>query len=276
MRRKLSHRHRAISFRAAASLLATALIAGSTGCPRPSPDKDGEDQSGSRASGAGGSGEAAEHYRWPHDPNNPVVRLEIEMADSSGEITIELMPELAPKSVQRMIELVDGGHYDGTTFHRVIRGFMIQGGDPNTRDVDPANDGQGGGTQALPDEFSAAPFVRGVVALANRGRRDSNSSQFFIIQAENRALDGQYTAVGRVVSGIELVDEIANVATDGVGRWGPKDRPIENVVIRRASNSAQRNLSTASTDLEASSSSLPDPTTLDPKPEPRIPTRNLR
>lgn len=275
MRRKLSQRHQATSLRAAAGLLAAALIAGSTGCPRQTPDTDGEDRSSAANGGLGSPDGAAESYHWPHDRNNPVVRLEIEMADAGGEIAIELMPELAPKSVQRIIELVDGGHYDGTTFHRVIRGFMIQGGDPNTRDLDPANDGQGGGDHVLPDEFSAAPFVRGVVALANRGRSTSNSSQFFIIQAENRALDGQYTAIGRVVAGIELVDEIANAATDGVGRWGPKDRPIENIVIRRASNSGRRRLSTASTDLEVSRSFLPDATSLDLNPTSGVTTRRL-
>lgn len=144
------------------------------------------------------------------------------------------MPDLAPESVARLSRLAREGQYDGTTFHRVIRGFMIQGGDPNSRDQDPSNDGQGGAFADLPDEFSRAPFERGVVALANRGRQNSNSSQFFILQSDHRDLDGRYTAVGRVVGGMELVDTIANTPTDKVGRWGPKDRPIENVSIRRA------------------------------------------
>lgn len=162
------------------------------------------------------------------------MHLEVVTEDSEGTIEIELMPELAPASVEELIQLTRSGHYDGTTFHRVIRGFMIQGGDPNSRDRDPANDGRGRATRPLPDEFSSAPFVRGVVALAREGRADSNNSQFFILQSDHRDLDGHYTAIGRVVSGIDYVDAIANTPTDKVGRWGPKDRPIENVSIRRA------------------------------------------
>ncbi len=162
------------------------------------------------------------------------MRLDVFTRDSEGTIEIELMPELAPASVDELIQLTRDGHYDGTTFHRVIRGFMIQGGDPNSRDHDPTNDGRGSAAQPLPDEISKAPFVRGVVALARRGRADSNISQFFILQSDHRDLDGQYTAIGRVVSGIDFVDTIANTPTDKVGRWGPKDRPIESVSIRRA------------------------------------------
>ncbi len=162
------------------------------------------------------------------------MRLEIATGDSLGTIEIELMPELAPKSVQRIIELAGDGYYDGTTFHRVIPGFMIQGGDPNSRDHDPSNDGDGGSDTDLPDEFSAAPFARGVVALANHGRRNSNSRQFFIMQSSDSTLNGRYTVVGRLASGIELVDQIATTATDKVGRWGPKDRPLENIQIQRA------------------------------------------
>jgi cyclophilin family peptidyl-prolyl cis-trans isomerase len=85
----------------------------------------------------------------------------------------------------------------------------------------------------LGDEFGAAPFVRGVVAMGNLGRKDSTSGQFFIMHADNRSLDGRYTVIGRVVSGIEVVDEITRVSIDRIGRWGPKDRPIENVVMKR-------------------------------------------
>ena len=238
MLRKLSHWHRATPYRT--GLVAAALLVGTTACPRPHSVEDANLDSGTATDGHARPEGPVEDYRWPHDPENPVLRLDIELADGGGTIEIELMPQLAPESVEQLVSLVGDGYYDGTTFHRVIRGFMIQGGDPNTRDLDPNNDGQGGRGHPLPDEVSAAPFSRGVVALANRGSADSNSSQFFIVQTENRALDGRYTAVGRVVSGIELVDEIANTPTDGIGRWGPKDRPIESVVIRRASTARQR------------------------------------
>jgi cyclophilin family peptidyl-prolyl cis-trans isomerase len=180
------------------------------------------------------TGQDAVGFQWPSNPRPLLLELEVATHDRAGAIEIELMPDLAPESVAQLSRLAREGQYDGTTFHRVIRGFMIQGGDPNSRDQDPTNDGQGGAFGDLPDEFSRAPFERGVVALANRGRQNSNSSQFFILQSDHRDLDGRYTAVGRVVGGMELVDAIANTPTDKVGRWGPKDRPIENVSIRRA------------------------------------------
>ena len=218
------------------SAIAMMILVMTTACPianRKSQTDAGETASTARTIDQ--DGPAQVEFRWPSDPGHPVMRLEVYTKDSEGTIEIELMPEIAPASVEQLIELAHDGHYDGTTFHRVIRGFMIQGGDPNSRDQDPRNDGHGGTTNALPDEFSAAPFVRGVVALANRGRTGSNSSQFFIVQSDHRELDGKYTAIGRVVSGIDFVDSISNTPTDKVGRWGPQNRPIENVVIRSAS-----------------------------------------
>ena len=186
-------------------------------------------------------------FEWPDDPSHPILSVEIENAainvvrHSADEgqraekttIVIELMPELAPVTVAQVIDLAKDGYYDGTTFHRVIPGFMIQGGDPNTRDRDPNNDGNGNPSMRLDDEFGNAPFVRGVVAMGNQGRRHSTGGQFFIMHADNRGLDGRYTVIGRVVSGIEVVDEITRVTIDRIGRWGPKDRPIENVVMKR-------------------------------------------
>jgi peptidyl-prolyl cis-trans isomerase B (cyclophilin B) len=206
-----------------------------TACPLPNRSSEieaGNSASSVRTNDRGGA--TRDEFQWPSDVDHFRMRLEVVTQDSEGTIEIELMPELAPASVEELIQLTRDGHYDGTTFHRVIRGFMIQGGDPNTRDHDPTNDGRGSAARPLPDEFSTAPFVRGIVALARRGRADSNDSQFFILQSDHRDLDGQYTAIGRVVSGIDYVDAIANTPTDKVGRWGPKDRPIENVSIRRA------------------------------------------
>jgi len=172
-------------------------------------------------------------FSWPDDPSHPVLGIDVASSDSTGRILIELLPELAPAAVAAIIELADDGFYDGTTFHRVIPGFMIQGGDPNSRDRDPSNDGRGAPGQPLHDEFGQAPFVRGVVGLGNKGRENSTSTQFFIMHADNENLDGRYTAVGRVLHGMDLVDEITQVAIDRSGRWGPKDRPIENVVLSR-------------------------------------------
>lgn len=180
-------------------------------------------------------------FEWPDDPSHPRLLLEIE-SDSSRvrgmkrgvlAIEIELMPELAPITVAHVIELAKDGYYDGTTFHRVIPGFMIQGGDPNSRDSDPDNDGKGDISIKFDDEFSDAPFLRGVVGMGNKGRQNSTGSQFFIMHADDHSLDGRYTVIGRVVSGIEIVDSITEVSIDRIGRWGPKNRPIENVFMKR-------------------------------------------
>lgn len=175
--------------------------------------------------------EGNDDFSWPDDPSHPVLELQVETADRKGTVLIELMPELAPKTVVNVIDLASDGYYDGTTFHRVIPGFMIQGGDPRSRDRDPSNDGTGGGENPLPDEFSAAPYLRGVVGMGNRGRTDSTSAQFFIMHADNRNLDGRYNTIGRVLDGMDFVDEITRVAIDRAGRWGPRDRPMENVRI---------------------------------------------
>jgi peptidyl-prolyl cis-trans isomerase B (cyclophilin B) len=172
-------------------------------------------------------------FSWPEGPKHPVIGIEIEAPGLTGSLEIELMPELAPKTVAQVLEWVDDGFYDGTTFHRVIDGFMIQGGDPNSRDRDPRNDGQGGIGFNLEDEFSRAPFTRGVVGMGNTGHQNSAGSQFFIMQSDEPSLDGHYTAIGRVRSGMEIVDAIVRVETDKYGRWGPKNRPIENVVMAR-------------------------------------------
>jgi len=215
------------------ALLAT--IAATSGCPIANHDRGlaDDDHSGSNASAPSGE------FVWPVSRSNPILRLEVDMHEAIDVIEIELMPSLAPRCVDSLVRLVRDGYYDGTTFHRVIAGFMIQGGDPNSRDSDPSNDGRGGTSDSLPDEVSRARVVRGAVALSNRGRPNSNSSQFFIMQADDPSLDGRHTIVGRVTSGIDFVDRIARTPTDKVGRWGPKDRPIENVVIRSATISSR-------------------------------------
>lgn len=142
-----------------------------------------------------------------------------------GEIRIELLPELAPKTVAQFEKIAREGVYDGTYFHRVIPGFMIQGGDPNTKNLDPRDDGRGSYTDRIPDEFSGYPTLRGTVAMANDGYRDSSSCQFFIVQQDIRQLDGQYSVFGRVISGMDVVDAVTKLKIDKYGRYGPPDRP---------------------------------------------------
>ena len=138
------------------------------------------------------------------DPENTIV-FEIDTTDpaTSGKVVIRLRPDLAPEHVQRIKELVREGFYDGTPFHRVIEGFMAQGGDPT---------GTGMGGSDKPDlkaEFTDAPFRRGTVGMARAMDPNSANSQFFIMFADGRFLDGKYTAWGIVVKGMECVDRIA-------------------------------------------------------------------
>ena len=188
-----------------------------------------------RVSGTQGDSERVvleDDFRWPQDPGHPVLEIDIATQSRTGIIRIELMPELAPATVARVTELANSGYYDGTTFHRVIPGFMIQGGDPNSRDRDPSNDGLGDGQVQLQDEFGRAPFERGVVGMGNTGRPNSTGGQFFIMHSDESSLDNRYTAIGRVVDGLDLVDAITEVRIDQSGRWGPKDRPIDNVTMK--------------------------------------------
>ncbi len=195
--------HRGAPARALAALLA-ALLAG---CG---------DGGGSAPGASTGAGERPA-LAGPHD----VAVLELE---GLGTIRFELYAELAPATVAHFAKLAREGFYDGVTFHRVIPGFMLQGGDPNTRDADPRNDGRGSPDSDLPREPSAWPHERGTVSWAASGRRPSGS-QFFIVQADAPHLDGRHNVIGRVVEGIDVVDAVAALEIDTYGRYGPTDRP---------------------------------------------------
>jgi cyclophilin family peptidyl-prolyl cis-trans isomerase len=153
------------------------------------------------------------------------------VVDGFGEIRIELLSDLAPRTAAHFVELAERDYYDGTSFHRVIPDFMIQGGDPNTRDRDPRNDGLGGQQERIADERPELSQLRGLVGLANRGVPNSGGSQFFILVADARHLDGEYAVFGRVTDGMDVVDRIAAVERDLYGRHGPIDRPTRNVVL---------------------------------------------
>ena len=136
----------------------------------------------------------------------------IEM-ENGAKIELELYPEIAPITVKNFEKLVSEGFYDGLIFHRVIKGFMIQGGDP-------LGNGMGGADQKIKGEFAAnghkndLKHTRGVISMARAYDPNSASSQFFIMHKDAPHLDGQYAAFGKVVSGMEVVDEIADVAVD--------------------------------------------------------------
>ncbi len=125
--------------------------------------------------------------------------LHLELKD--GTVIIETFPEVAPNHTKRIVELVQEGFYDGLKFHRVIDGFMVQTGDPE-------GNGTGGSGQNLKAEFNKIPHKRGILSMARSGHPDSADSQFFIMLEDSFHLDGQYTVWGKVVSGMELVDNI--------------------------------------------------------------------
>jgi peptidyl-prolyl cis-trans isomerase B (cyclophilin B) len=141
-----------------------------------------------------------------------------------GEIEIEFLPDKAPLHVKNFTDLAKKGFYDGTTFHRVIPGFMIQGGDPNTRDAagSRSRHGTGGPGHNVKAEFNDTPHKRGVVSMARAQDPDSAGSQFFIVVKDSGFLDRQYTAFGRVIRGMEVADQIVSSPRDA--RDNPNDR----------------------------------------------------
>ena len=142
-----------------------------------------------------------------------------------GEIVLRFYPDVAPNHVKNFLDLAGKKFYDGTTFHRVIPGFMIQGGDPNSRSPDRTSHGMGGPGHRVKAEFNSKPHKRGVVSMARANDPDSAGSQFFICVADAHFLDWQYTAFGEVVSGMEVADKIVSVKRDG------RDNPLERIEI---------------------------------------------
>nr|AIF08218.1 peptidyl-prolyl isomerase (PPIB, ppiB) [uncultured marine thaumarchaeote KM3_27_D09]AIF12539.1 peptidyl-prolyl isomerase (PPIB, ppiB) [uncultured marine thaumarchaeote KM3_56_B06] len=132
-----------------------------------------------------------------------------------GSIKFSLLPDIAPETVRNFSELAKSGFYNGTLFHRVIPGFMIQGGDPNTKNPDKSMWGQGGPGYNLKAEFSPRSHLRGIVSMARATDPDSAGSQFFIVTSDSAFLDRQYTVFGEVVDGMEVADKIVNLPRDG-------------------------------------------------------------
>ena len=152
-----------------------------------------------------------------------LVYLELEY----GRVVIETRPDLAPNHVARIKELVGQGFYDGIRFHRVIDGFMAQTGDPNTKKDDLQHRwGTGGSGQNIAAEFSNSPHVRGTVSMARSNQPNSADSQFFIVFAPAPFLDNKYTVWGRVIEGMEFVDQIKKGAQDNNGSVDDPDRIV--------------------------------------------------
>ncbi|GBE31781.1 peptidyl-prolyl cis-trans isomerase B [bacterium BMS3Bbin05] len=139
-----------------------------------------------------------------------------------GDIALRFFPDVAPNHVRNSIELSKKGFYNGTIFHRVIPGFMIQGGDPNSKEHDRAGHGMGGPGYTIKAEFNDISHKRGILSMARAADPGSAGSQFFICVADVPHLDGQYSVFGEVVDGMSVVDNI--VAQPGDGRDNPLDR----------------------------------------------------
>jgi len=141
-----------------------------------------------------------------------------------GDMELTFFPQKAPKHVENFLNLAKSGFYNGTIFHRVIPGFMIQGGDPNTKDPNkPETYGMGGPKERVRAEFNDIPHKRGILSMARSNDPNSAGSQFFIVVKDANFLDGQYTVFGEVVKGMEVADKIVSLPRN------PRDLPNERV-----------------------------------------------
>ena len=150
---------------------------------------------------------------------------------SEGEMVAEFWPDVAPKTVENFKKLAKSGFYDGTAFHRIIQGFMAQGGDPLTKD--PANEsrwGTGDPGYKIPAEFNKKPHERGVLSMARGAQPDSAGCQFFICFGKASKLDGAYTAFGKIIKGDEVLDKLANVPVTR-NSSGENSKPVNRVAL---------------------------------------------
>ncbi len=147
-------------------------------------------------------------------------------SDEWGQVVLRFYPDVAPNHVRNFCKLAQEGFYDGTTFHRVIPGFMIQGGDPNSKNPDRSQHGMGGLGHRVSAEFNKMPHKRGVLSMARAQDPNSAGSQFFICVADSSFLNGQYTAFGEVVSGMEIVDKVVQSKRDD------RDNPLARIEMK--------------------------------------------
>ena len=154
--------------------------------------------------------------------NNEIAVIETTL----GNIELEFLEDKAPGHTKNFKDLANKGYYDGTTFHRVIPGFMIQGGDSNSKSEDRSTHGTGGPGYSIDAEFNDTPHDRGILSMARSQDPNSAGSQFFIVVKASHFLDNQYTAFGKVIKGMEVVDKIVNVSRDS------NDNPNEKVEMK--------------------------------------------
>jgi peptidyl-prolyl cis-trans isomerase B (cyclophilin B) len=152
------------------------------------------------------------------------------ISTSYGDMTLAFWPDVAPKTVENFKKLARDGFYDGTAFHRIIKGFMIQGGCPNTKAGAKGMPGTGDPGYRLKAEFNAKPHVRGVISMARASDPNSAGCQFFICHGDARFLDKQYTAFGALIAGDDVLERIATVPTKS-GGGGEKSTPVDRVEV---------------------------------------------
>ena len=146
-----------------------------------------------------------------------------------GNIQFELLPDIAPETVRNFVKLAKSGFYDGTLFHRVIPNFMIQGGDPNTKEPDKSTWGTGGPGYNIKAEFNSRSHLRGIVSMARSSDPDSAGSQFFVVTSDSTFLDREYTVFGEVTEGMDVADTIVNLQKD------QNDCPLEDAKMSKVS-----------------------------------------
>jgi cyclophilin family peptidyl-prolyl cis-trans isomerase len=172
------------------------------------------------------------------EENRPMSYYENKVAElhtSAGEIDIRFFPDVAPNHVKNFIDLAEKGFYNGTKFHRVIPGFMIQGGDPNTISGNPATWGTGDSGKNVSAEFNSVSHKRGIVSMARSNDPNSASSQFFIVVKDSTFLDKQYTVFGQVTKGMDVADKIVSAKRDANDRPYPEfQTTIDKIVVRDA------------------------------------------
>ncbi len=150
---------------------------------------------------------------------------------TEGEMVLEFWPDVAPKTVENFKKLAKDGFYDGTAFHRIIKGFMIQGGDPLTKDETKESLwGTGGPGYTIKAEFNDHPHIRGVISMARSALPDSAGSQFFICHGEAKSLDHKYTAFGKLIKGDDVLEKVANTPVTG-SRGGENSKPTKRVGV---------------------------------------------
>ena len=155
-----------------------------------------------------------------------VVPVDVVIETKFGNIELKLFPDVAPGHAENFLKLAKSGFYDGTLFHRVIPGFMIQGGDPNSKGTDRSAHGTGDPGYSIDAEFNDKPHVRGTLSMARSRNPDSAGSQFFIVLKESSFLNRKYTVFGEVVSGMEVADEIVSQERD------TRDNPMERIEMK--------------------------------------------